>query len=209
MTYPVTADDFGLHHTANQAIAELMTEGKLARVSILVNSPGTAEVFRYLKTHHPQIRIGLHLNLVEGHPVSDPQTIPSLVRRNGKFYPLLWLLLRLWLGQIDHQHIAIEGVAQLRELRKQGLVVDSINSHQNTHVFPPLQVMVYELARRHHIPHVRQESSVLRRLQRFPVKLMVYYLLQWWMQQRYHPYPVDASHRSFEEYIMHPGTRYD
>ena len=60
----VNADDFGYGSGVNQGIVEAHDRGILTSVSLMVNTPGTAEAVR-LAAERPQLSVGLHANFTD------------------------------------------------------------------------------------------------------------------------------------------------
>ena len=72
----------------------------MTSATIMAGMPGTELAVKYA-LEHPEFSYGLHLQLAEGCPISNPDTIPSLVdRRTGKFWGMRQYVLRVNLGLI-------------------------------------------------------------------------------------------------------------
>ena len=67
----VTADDLGADAVINEAIVESLLRGLATHASLLVNMAGFEDACARTLAAGLQDRIGLHLNLTEGQPVSD------------------------------------------------------------------------------------------------------------------------------------------
>src|SRR6185312_8306814 len=80
----LTADDFGLHESINEAVELASRSGSLAAASLMMGAPATADAVRRAR-ELPGLRIGLHLVLTDGTPVLPPADIPSLVNEQGRF----------------------------------------------------------------------------------------------------------------------------
>src|SRR6266851_10522683 len=80
----VNADDFGLSSGINVGIIEGFKKGILTSASIMVNAPAFDEAVE-LAHAHPDLGIGVHLNVLRGKAVLPPDEIPSLVDANGRF----------------------------------------------------------------------------------------------------------------------------
>jgi predicted glycoside hydrolase/deacetylase ChbG (UPF0249 family) len=72
----VTADDFGLHHTVNEAVEQASRAGVLTAASLMVAAPAAADAVRRARKL-PQLRVGLHLVLTDGHAMLAPDLIPG------------------------------------------------------------------------------------------------------------------------------------
>lgn len=80
----VTADDFGAAREVNEAVEIAHRDGILTAASLMVGAPAAFDAAERAK-RMPDLRVGLHLVLVEGRPVLPPHTIPDLVGRDGLF----------------------------------------------------------------------------------------------------------------------------
>ena len=131
------ADDYGISNKSNSRIETCLKSGVLNKVSVLPN--GELSDFQALLSGK-DVTLSLHLNLVEGFPLSARDDIPLLVNEQGSFqYSFIGLLLM----SLSGKRKPLE--AQLyKEIRKQlafwksqmGDKPVSIDSHQHTHMIP-------------------------------------------------------------------------
>ena len=72
-TVIINADDFGMNSTVNRAILSSVEQGLVTSVSIMANMPGFEEAAGLVHDHYGlRGRVGVHLNLTEGRPLSRP-----------------------------------------------------------------------------------------------------------------------------------------
>jgi len=165
----ITVDDFGFHSEANTIVTRAVAAGVPSHIGTMVNMPGSTEAFALLNTQPFQaLKQGLHFNISESSPVSDPAAVPSLVNADGQFYSWSEVFRRAALGQITIDDVAREADAQLTLLATNG-PIDFFNSHHHVHLWPPIGRMLAPVIRRAHIRHVRHPKAI------------------WWpaLQQRY------------------------
>ena len=156
------SDDFGYNRQVDKGIIRLIKKGKLIGVSVLssmVSMLSLNQLKRTLKEKNNFI-LGLHINLIEGDPTQNYIKIMSLLNSNGKFFPLVLFLAKLFTGRIDKAQIESEIEGQLLKLLKLDLKVKILDSHQHTHAFSPVAEMVVDVAKKHSIPFVRSFASV-------------------------------------------------
>ena len=67
----VNADDLGLSSEVNRAIAQALAGGWISSASLLTNFPAFAEAVEIARTPEWRGRVGIHLNLSEGPPLTD------------------------------------------------------------------------------------------------------------------------------------------
>lgn len=76
------ADDYGICQQSNSHIEKCLTDGALNKVSVLPN--GTYQDFKQ-RLSVGQTKLSLHINLVEGAPLSDPSELDLIVSEDGYF----------------------------------------------------------------------------------------------------------------------------
>lgn len=67
----VNGDDFGRTHEANLGVEKAIKEGYISQTSVMVNMNYFDEAVEIAKRNHFQDRIGLHINLFEGTPLTS------------------------------------------------------------------------------------------------------------------------------------------
>src|SRR5471032_466975 len=80
----VNADDFGLSRSVNEAVIRAHRDGILTTASLMVNESGFDEAVKLAK-ENPNLGVGLHLALLQGHSALPPEKIPGLVNSRRKF----------------------------------------------------------------------------------------------------------------------------
>jgi len=131
----IHADDFGLAPGVNRAIEEGLQSGALHSASILVGGEHATAAVAWAASH-PQFDFGVHLNLTQGRPVLAASRVPSLVGDDGRFRPLVPLLVRFGVGRVALSEIAAEWRAQIAAVRGAGVRISHLDSHQHVHLIP-------------------------------------------------------------------------
>lgn len=138
----VNADDFGLTGGINRAVVDLNAAGALTSATLMAASPHFSEAVS-LTRKQPSLGMGCHIVLLDGSPVADPESVPTLLNaasyRSGEsfFRPTLGQFVRdLSLGRIGLQDIEREATAQIIRMQQAGVVVTHIDTHKHTHMFP-------------------------------------------------------------------------
>lgn len=131
----INADDFGFSKGVNEAIIDLAKLSKITSTTVMVNMPYFREITNCLEI--PGFGVGLHLNLTQGRPVSQPHLVSTLVDRDGKFYPQTVLIKRLFTGRVSFKHLMLEIDVQYSALEEiVGDRITHIDSHQWIHKNP-------------------------------------------------------------------------
>ena len=84
----VNADDFGMSRQTNEAILQAFEKGLISSTTIMANMPAFEEACQLARQHHLQRRIGLHLNVTEGKPLTaDIADCPRFCDAGGCWRP--------------------------------------------------------------------------------------------------------------------------
>ncbi|MBW1986971.1 MAG: hopanoid biosynthesis-associated protein HpnK [Deltaproteobacteria bacterium] len=158
----ITGDDFGLSSALNQAIALAHRKGVLSCASLMVGAPACSEAVA-LGRELPDLCLGLHLTLIQGHAVLPPRFIPHLADQAGNFRTdPVGAGLRFFFSLRLQNEIRRELAAQIEAFLSTGLTPWFINGHLNIHLHPRVWPMVQELAQEYNIPGVRLTHENLR-----------------------------------------------
>lgn len=96
----------------------------------------------------PSLKVGLHLALIEGTPVSDPSAIPDLVDKNGRFpSDMVSAGFRFFFLPHVRRQLAAEIRAQFEAFKATGLKLDHVNTHKHIHLHPTVAAMMIRIGR--------------------------------------------------------------
>ncbi len=140
----INADDFGLTHGINRAIAELHQAGVLTSATLMAREKATEEAIE-IALATPSLGVGCHVVLVDGEPVLPGDSQPTL----GAF------VRQAIAGRIDSAAIEAEAGAQISLLQSRGLTLTHVDTHKHTHMFPAVLRPVLRAARKAGIRAVR------------------------------------------------------
>lgn len=142
----VTADDLGLSESVDRAIVRAHREGVVRSTSLLVTFPRSSEAAALARAE-PDLEVGLHIDLVDGTPASDPARVASLVGRDGRFLGLAGLIGGLAVGHVRASEVALEVRAQVERARALGTPGLAWDSHRHVHLLPPVARVVAAVGR--------------------------------------------------------------
>jgi chitin disaccharide deacetylase len=132
----VTADDFGLHHAVNDAVEQASRAGVLTSASLMVAAPAAADAVRRAR-ELPQLRVGLHLVLTDGHAMLAPDLIPALADAAGCMNNFMFTAaVRFAVRPAVRRQLQAEIRAQFVEFARTGLPLDHVNVHKHFHLHP-------------------------------------------------------------------------
>lgn len=128
----ITADDYGMSKAVNAAIDAGIEKGLITSTNVMVNMPEYQESVKLKKI--PNLSVGLHWVLACGKSILPVEEIPSLVTKDGGFYPYAEFRQRYRKGLIKNEEIRKELIAQYNLYKDLMGHPDYWNTHENTHV---------------------------------------------------------------------------
>ena len=115
----------------------------------MIGGPAAADAIKRARAL-PNLRVGLHVVLVDGKPMVDPKEIPGLVDGSG------WLRndLAVYGAQIVlspslRRQVDREIVAQFDAYRAAGLPLDHVNTHRHFHLHPVIAAAIVKVGKRY------------------------------------------------------------
>ena len=159
----VNADDLGWTEGVNRGILQAFRTGIVTSTSLLSNGTAFAEAVKAAKSA-PRLALGVHLNLSDGPPVADRETVMSLLNDEGNFAdgPEHLLMKRARRGLILDE-VEEEWDAQIQKVRDAGIRPTHLDGHKHVHMLPGLFEIALRLAKKHGIEATRvslEESSL-------------------------------------------------
>jgi len=149
----INADDFGWDAAATAGIVHLLKTGKISSTTILANFATENDLEKIRAIHG--ISTGIHINLINGKPVSPPEEVASLLNAEGNFLGAGKLFQRFWMGKINKNHLAKEITKQIESLRQKGINISHADSHQHLHQFPGIGKWILQAVAENGIGKVR------------------------------------------------------
>jgi hopanoid biosynthesis associated protein HpnK len=165
----VTADDFGAAEAVNDAVENAHRNGILSAASLMVSGRRAADAVRRAKGM-PNLRVGLHLVLVEGKPVLPASAVPDLVDEKGLFRTDMARAgaAMFFLPKVRKQ-LEVEIEAQFAAFEATGLALDHVNAHKHFHLHPTIAGLLVKFAKRYGAKGARvplEPQKVLRQIER-------------------------------------------
>ncbi len=151
----INADDLGLTPGCNQGIIKALTQGIVTDTTLLVNTDFTQDAVKQLKQQGIN-KVGLHLNLTFGVPLTPVAEVPSLVDEKGRFRRKVAEAVTF----MKPSEIKRELSAQVEEFQATGLGLTHLDSHHHVHTYPEVLGIAIDLARELGVP-LRQGNIVV------------------------------------------------
>jgi hopanoid biosynthesis associated protein HpnK len=121
----------------------------------MVGAPAAADAVARAR-RLPDLRVGLHLVLVDGRPALPCAEISGLVRRDGRFDPNMGRAgVRFFALPRVRRQLAMEIRAQFEGFNATGLRLDHVNAHKHIHLHPTVARLIVEIGRDYGMMSVR------------------------------------------------------
>ena len=135
----INADDFGVSDSVNHAINYCFNNNIIQRTTLLVNMDGTDSAVDLSQKNGYADKVGLHLNLIEGTPLTEPIKKTAFCT-NGVFngQAMRQPRNRFFLDSRTQNAVEIEMRAQIEKYIGYGFTLLHIDSHQHTHTNPSI-----------------------------------------------------------------------
>lgn len=158
----INADDFGLSEEVNEAIIYGFQQGLLDRTSLMVNMPFCDDAVRKARQYGFDDKVGLHLNLVQGTPLTEPIKNTFLCNQQGVFDDRVMkkAIHRLFLGEKEKGAVKIEIDAQIEKYIGLNIGQKHIDSHRHAHVAPSIFPLVVESFKQYNFCSMRLARNI-------------------------------------------------
>ncbi len=134
----INADDFGLSHEVNAAIAEAFSRGYITNTTIMSNMESFGEAVVLSREHGFFDKVGLHLNFFEGVPLTEAMQAEEMFMRDGKmlsdkFFHEVSKKNEFFLPKHTTRALRGEAEAQIERYLAAGFPELHIDSHGHSH----------------------------------------------------------------------------
>jgi len=150
----ITCDDLGICKQRDLGIYKCITEGVATAASIMANGESAKTAVKLFSDNKKNI--GLHLNLTEGYPISNPTQIQTLLNEKGMFLGKDGFRKALDENKININEVVYEITAQIKWFKTHFKQVPIyVDSHQHVHVLPQLYKNIADILVTYSIKCVR------------------------------------------------------
>ncbi len=165
MSLLVNADDFGKNEEVNRAVCEAFKKGYINHTTVMMNMESCGDAFRLAVENDFTDRVGLHLNLTEGCPLSrDIRFNPLICGSDGRFNAAFYhnTRYRLYMDGLSISQIEKEFEAQIERFLETGFRELHIDSHHHVHTNYPVYLALKNLSGRYGFSYVRLSRNLYR-----------------------------------------------
>lgn len=115
----------------------------------MVGAPAAADAVKRARAL-PNLRVGLHIVLVNGDSILPSVQIPALVDASGRLpNALVGLSVRSAVDPFMRRQISAEMTAQFEAFRETGLPLDHVNTHRHFHLNPIVAAAIIRIGRKY------------------------------------------------------------
>ena len=165
MALIVNADDFGLNENVNAAVAKAFEEKLIDRTTVMVNMPYAKEAMKIAEDNGFSGRVGLHLNLTSGHPLTDRISHDRIMcGADGEFTADFArnMKQRFFLPSDTEKAVEEEIRAQFDMYRDIGGTLWHIDSHHHVHTDPSIWRILTGVFKDYPVTSVRLSRNMYR-----------------------------------------------
>jgi len=151
----VTADDFGIHESVNEAVEQASRAGILNAASLMVTAHATKDAVRRARML-PNLCVGLHVVLADGWSTLDAQLVPEIADSTGRMHGDMFRRgVRFFFKSAARRQLEAEIRAQFAAFARTGLTLDHVNVHKHFHIHPTILNILLEVGRDYGMPAMR------------------------------------------------------
>jgi predicted glycoside hydrolase/deacetylase ChbG (UPF0249 family) len=156
----INADDFGMEEAVDDGITQLFEKGLLDRTSLMVNMPDTGRAVRLAGEYGYLHKVGLHINLTEGEPLTRNIKGSLFCDDSGILQNRLGYKERIYLNP-KYRKIAKEEIeAQMERFFGYGLTLRHADSHNYTSADWNLEKTVLECCKTYGFTSLRLAKNI-------------------------------------------------
>lgn len=163
MKLVINADDYGKDLPTTLAIIDAFSKGLCASATIMATGEAFEEAVELAGYNHIVDKMGIHLNLTEGRPLTDPIRGVRIFCNEEGFYNSLFRLSKpvnlKGFSRAEKTVVFLELKAQIEKCLKAGLPLSHMDSHHHVHTRWEVWQVVKPLLKEFGIPRVRLSAN--------------------------------------------------
>lgn len=150
----INGDDFGFNEITNDRISYCLLNNLISSTTLLVNMSGFKDAIKRIHKYKFYGRVGIHLNLTEGYPLSDLMN-NKLIGESFKHFEL-----KHFYKKIESHIIYHELKAQLMRMLEYGIIPSHIDSHLHAHKYYSILRNIKKVSNEYHIKYIRNTRNL-------------------------------------------------
>lgn len=190
----INADDFGLSSPVNKAIVELFDKGLINSTTLMATMPGFDEAVDLAFTHNLTNKIGIHLILTEGIPLTEEiKSINFLFKGKDKYKESRSIM--IFLKKKYQKLIYNEFAAQIEKIQSKNIQITHIDTHHHVHEMYYITKILLDLRKKYNIPSIRILNNMEKSTKIYK-----------WIYRQLINYYIKQKHANYSDYF---GSRSD
>lgn len=150
-----SADDFGLSVEVNEAIEIAHHQGVLSTANLMIGGAAAQDAIKRAKKM-PNLRVGLHLVVIEGPAILPYSEIPLIINTDNQFpSDQLKMGIDYFFNKRIQYQLCREIKAQLQAFINTGLALDHVDVHKHMHLHPSVGKMLIKLSKEFNVRNIR------------------------------------------------------
>ena len=165
MALIVNADDFGKNDDVNSAVCEAFEKGYITSTTLMANMPGAGAAYELAKEKGFSDKVGIHLNITEGMPLTEAiRSNPLVCAPDGSFNAAFYhsTKYRLYMDDLTIDQIRDELDAQISVFLEMGFKTLHIDSHHHVHTNYPVYRALRSLSSKYDFDYIRLSRNLYR-----------------------------------------------
>lgn len=159
-----SADDFGLSVEVNEAIETAHHQGMLSTANLMIAGAAAQDAIKRAKKM-PNLKVGLHLVVIEGPAILPYSEIPLIINSDNQFpSDQLKMGIDYFFNKKIQYQLRREIKAQLQAFTDTGLVLDHVDVHKHMHLHPSVGKMLIELSKEFNVRNIRVPHEPVKTL---------------------------------------------
>jgi hypothetical protein len=160
----INADDFGMNSSVNNSILKTIVDGICTTTTMIVNLEGFEDACEMAEKNKIRDRVGIHINLTEGVPLTDDiKRCKLFCSQDGEFIFEKNVKRIYRLDSQTRRWVYNEIEAQIRKCRNGGLSISHADSHNHIHEEPGMIKVVMDVLKDQKIQYLRQVKNMVIR----------------------------------------------
>lgn len=152
----INADDFGLNRSINLAITLCFRKGYINQTTIMTNMPAYEEAVALSKEYNFFDKVGLHVNLDEGIPITNEMKCNFHFCKNDRFIKgSIKGLKKFYLNRYDRKCVEKKVEAQMAHYICSGFPLLHLDSHHHIHTNYSILRIILKIAKKHQFRTIR------------------------------------------------------
>jgi hypothetical protein len=160
-SFIINADDFGMNKRVNEAILYSLLNGVCSTTTILANMEGYEDACNIIKKYDLSKKIGIHINLTEGSPLTSGIKSDLLFCDENGHFKFKKNIKRIYkVSDKTRKNVYDEISAQIERCVSDGIKLYHADSHNHMHEEPGLMFIFLKVLKKHKIPVLRKVKNM-------------------------------------------------